>query len=248
MTDAPEKLLTGQSAIITGAGRGIGRAIALAFAAQGCNVAVCSRTQTEIVETARLCEAYGVDVIPMGVDITDWDAVSKMLLVARERFIRIDILVNNAGYADFDPFLEQKPDTWSRTLEVNLTGTWQVSKAVAKHMVKHGGGRIINIASVAGHKPIVNQSAYCASKHGLLGLSKCMALELREHNIAVNAISPGAVETKLAEKAMGERADRDAWMEPEDVAHAALYLASLSPRAAVDDLVLRRFASSPLGG
>ncbi len=241
-------LLAGRSAIITGAGRGIGRAIAVAFASQGCNVALCSRTQSEIVETARLCESYGVDVLPMGVDITDWDAVQKMELVVRERFIHIDILVNNAGYAKFDKFLEQKHETWMRTIEVNLTGTWQVCKAIARQMVKQGEGRIINIASVAGHKPIEEQSAYCAAKHGLIGLSKCLALELREHNIAVNAISPGAVETQMSVKAMGGRADRSDWMQPEDVAHAALYLASLSPRAAVDDIVLRLFQSTPLGG
>jgi NAD(P)-dependent dehydrogenase (short-subunit alcohol dehydrogenase family) len=114
-------------------------------------------------------------------------------------------------------------------------------------MVARKSGRIINISSVSGLRPILHQSAYCASKHALNGLTTALALELREHGIFVHAICPGGVATRLSEEAMPQR-DRSAWMTPEDVAHTALYLASLGPRATTDLIYLRRFTSVPLGG
>ena len=240
-------LLDGKTALITGGGRGIGQAIAFAFAAQGCQVAVAARTKDEVVETARIIEEAGGLAMAVGCDVTHPETAAKLVLATRERFNGLDILVNNAGFAKFQPFLKTTRDEWMKTLEVNLTAPWALAQEAAKEMLKRGGGRIINIASVSGHKPIVDQHAYCAAKHGLIGLSKSLAMELREHNIAVNCISPGATNTRLANEAMPHR-EGEIWLEPEDVAQAALYLASLSPRAAVDDIILRRFTSAPLGG
>ncbi|MDZ4857956.1 MAG: SDR family oxidoreductase, partial [Candidatus Hydrogenedentes bacterium] len=159
----------------------------------------------------------------------------------------IDILVNNAGYASFKPFIELSLKEWQQTIDVNLTGTFLVTKAVAPSMIARKSGRIINISSVAGLKPLMNQSAYCASKHGLNGLSKVLAMELREYGIGVHAICPGGVDTRLTQEAMPER-DKSDWMTPEDIAHACLYLATLSSRATTDELVVRRFDSAPIGG
>jgi len=239
--------LEGKTALITGGGRGIGRAIALAFAAQGCQVVVAARTADEVIETARIIEETGGQAMPIGCDVAHPDTAGKLVRATRERFNALDILVNNAGYAKFEPFLKTTRNAWLKTLDINLTAPWALAQEAAKEMVKREGGRIINIASVTGHKPIIDQHAYCAAKHGLIGLSKSLALELREHNIAVHCISPGATNTRLANEAMPHRGD-EIWLEPEDVAQAALYLASLSPRAAVDDIILRRFTSAPLGG
>ena len=162
-------------------------------------------------------------------------------------FGKIDILINNAGYACFQPIKDMPLDEWKRTLDVNLTGPFLCIQAVLPHMIERGAGRIINISSVSGVKPILEQGAYCASKHGLNGLSKVLAMELREYGIGVHSICPGGVDTKLAQESMPDR-DRSNWMTPEDVAHAALYLATLSPRATTDEIVLRRFESVPIGG
>jgi len=240
-------MLEGKTALITGGGRGIGRAIALAFAAQGCQVVIAARTADEVVETARMIEESGGYAMAVGCDVTHPETAQKLVLATRERFNALDILVNNAGFARFEPFLKTKRASWQKSLEVNLTAPWALAQEAAKEMIKRDGGRIINIASVSGHKPIIDQHAYCAAKHGLIGLSKSLALELREHNIAVHCISPGATNTRLSNEAMPHR-DGEEWLEPEDVAQAALYLAVLSPRAAVDDIILRRFTSAPLGG
>ena len=240
-------MLEGKTALITGGGRGIGRAIALAFAGQGCQVAIAARTADEVIETAKVIEESGGRAMPVGCDVTHPETAEKLVRATRERFNGLDILVNNAGFAAFQSFFETTREDWEKTLAVNLTAPWALAQAAAKEMAKHGGGRIINIASVSGHKPIMDQHAYCAAKHGLIGLSKSLALELRDKGIAVHCISPGATNTRLANEAMPHRGGEE-WLEPEDIAQAALYLASLSPRAAVDDIILRRFTSAPLGG
>jgi NAD(P)-dependent dehydrogenase (short-subunit alcohol dehydrogenase family) len=143
--------------------------------------------------------------------------------------------------------MELDASEWRRTLDVNLTGAFNCIKAVLPSMIARGGGRIINISSVAGLRPIINQSAYCASKFGLNGLTYVLAMELRPYGIAVHSICPGGVDTQLSREAMPGRAKTD-WLTPEDVAHAALYLATLSPNAATDEILIRRFDGVPIGG
>jgi NAD(P)-dependent dehydrogenase (short-subunit alcohol dehydrogenase family) len=180
-------------------------------------------------------------------DVTDPAQVRVMVTSALDTFGAIDILVNNAGYACFKPFHELALEEWERTLDVNLTGPFLCTQAVLPSMMARRSGRIINISSVAGLKPIVNQSAYCASKFGLNGLTRSLALELRSFGIGVHSICPGGVDTRLTQEAMPDR-DKTNWMTPEDIAETCLYLASLSPRAAVDEIMIRRFDSVPLGG
>lgn len=231
-------------AVITGAGRGIGRAIALAFADAGCHVAALARTAGEIEETAEAVRARGRKSLGLCCDVTNPDDVGAAMDAVLEHFGRIDILVNNAGYAHFRPFIELPADEWRRTLDVNLNGPYHCIQAVLPHMIERRAGRIINISSVAGLKPIPEQSAYCASKFGLNGLTKVLAMELRPYGIGVHSICPGGVDTRLSRESMPHR-DKTDWMTPEDIAHAALYLATLSPRAATDEIVVRRFDSMP---
>ncbi|GMV91036.1 MAG: hypothetical protein AMXMBFR82_08140 [Candidatus Hydrogenedentota bacterium] len=237
-------LLKDKVAFITGGGRGIGRGVALAFAQQGCDVAVAARTEEEVRETAKLIDAEGCKALAICCDVADPQSVDAAIKETLATFGQIDILVNNAGYAYFRPFHELSAEEWKRTLDVNLTGPFRCIQAVLPSMMARRSGRIINISSVAGVKPLLHQSAYCASKHGLNGLSKVLAMELREYGIGVHSICPGGVDTQLARDAMPDR-DKSNWMTAEDVAHACLYLATLSPRATTDEIVVRRFDSVP---
>ena len=238
-------LLNDKKALITGAGRGIGRAIALAFAEAGCDVAVAARTTAEVEDTAAQARDLGRTAFAHTCDVGDAAAVDAMVKQALQDLGRVDILVNNAGCTIFKPFHELTLEDWRRTLDVNLTSMFVAIQAVLPGMKARRSGRIINVSSVSGIKPIQDQSAYCAAKHGVNGLTKSLALELQGHGIAVHAICPGAVRTRLTEECMPDR-DKSDWMTPEDIAHTALYLATLSPRAAVDILTVRRFGSAPL--
>lgn len=240
-------LLSGHTAVVTGAGRGIGRAIAKAFAEQGCDVALVARTVDELEETAAAVRETGRTALVCACDVTSPGAVRTMAAQAEERFGKIDLLVNNAGYACFKPFMELTLEEWQRTLEVNLTGIFLCTQAIVPGMIAQRRGRIINLSSVSGLRPIPRQSAYCASKHGVNGLTTTLAMELKPYGIRVHAICPGGVPTRLTEENMPER-DKSDWMTPEDVAHTALYLASLSETATTDIIYLRRFGSVPLGG
>ena len=238
-------LLKDSVAIITGAGRGIGRAIAEQFADQGCHIAALARSPEEIEETITHVEARGCRGVAIPCDVSDAESVRKAVALAIETLGPIDILVNNAGVACFKPFMELSLADWETTMAVNLTGTFLCTQAVLPGMIERGAGKIINISSVSGLKPIVEQSAYCAAKHGVNGLTKTLALELQPHGIGVHAICPGGVVTRLAHEAMPDR-DKTDWMLPEDVAHTAFYLATQHPRATTDIIHIRRFESSPL--
>ncbi len=238
-------LLDGKTAVVTGAGRGIGRAIALAFAREGCDIAVAARSEDEIEETRRLTAETGRRVIALRCDVADPASVTTMARRVLAEFGQVDILVNNAGYGKFKPFVELTDEEFTRTIDVNLTGAFRCIKAFLPGMMARKSGRIINVSSVSGLKGLDRQSAYCASKHGLNGLSKTLALELRPHGIAVHALCPGGVTTRLSEEEMPDR-DKTDWMTPEDIAHVALFLASMGPRATTDVIHVRRFGGEPL--
>lgn len=238
-------LLKDKTALITGAGRGIGRAVALAFAGQGCSVALVARTRGELEEVAAEISTLKGRALVLPCDVADPGVVQEAAEKALNAFGRVDILVNNAGYACFKPIWELSLEEWRRSLDVNLTSAFLFCRALLPHMMERRSGRIINMSSVTGLKALPEQGAYCAAKHALNGWTKSLALELRPYNIAVHAVCPGGVDTRFSREAMPHR-DKSGWMQPEDIAHTVLHLATLSPRVALDIVSLRRFAGEPL--
>ncbi len=237
--------LRNMTALITGAGRGIGRAVALAFAREGCHVALAARTREELEETAAAAAPAGVRAVVLPCDVGSPEDIESAAMKTLEVFHHVDILVNNAGYACFKPVWEITPEDWKRSLDINVTSAFLLTRALLPSMMTRRSGRIINISSVTGVKALPEQGAYCAAKHAMNGWTKSLALELRPYNIAVHAVCPGGVDTRFSREAMPNR-DKTGWMTPEDIAHTVLHLTSLSPRIALDIVYLRRFAGEPL--
>ena len=193
--------LEGKGVIVTGAGRGIGRAIAERFASEGSDVMCIGRTREPLEETVELCGGG----VAHPADVTRADDVDAMVAAALERWERIDVLVNNAGIDDETPFLEIEEANWDAVVATNLKGPFLASQRVARAMAERGGGVILHNASIdasGGDGPF---ASYNAAKAGLLGLNRTMALELAEHGIRVNAVSPGFTHTDMTERAVGPK-------------------------------------------
>jgi len=213
--------------LVTGAGRGIGRSIGLRFAQEGARVALASRTEAELLETARQIEKEGGRSLAIPTDVRSRDAVATSVARAEKELGPIDILVNNAGVFLYRPFLELSPEEWDAVLATNLTGAANFCRAVLPGMVARRRGRIVNVSTVLGMRGDANLAAHSAAKFGLIGLTQSLAREFREHNIAVNAVCPGSVENKLDEMGAAERKEplqEKLW--PRDVAKTVLFLAS----------------------
>ncbi len=193
--------LQGKVALVTGAARGIGRAIAISLAKDGADIVLNDIDEEALKKTAEEIKALGRKVLPVKADVSKWDEVKKMVDEAIKYFGHIDILVNNAGIVGpFKPVHEISESEWDKVLAVNLKGAFLVIKAVVPHMIKQKYGKIINISSVAGVEGNAKMAPYCASKAGLIGLTKSLAEELAPYGIRVNAICPALVEkTALTE-------------------------------------------------
>jgi NAD(P)-dependent dehydrogenase (short-subunit alcohol dehydrogenase family) len=227
----------GRSVVVTGGGRGIGRATAKAFAAAGGDVLVLGRTVADLEATVAQIKDDGGHAWLLQCDVCDEAQVDAAAARAIERNGRIDVLVNNAGIDDDTPFLEIERSRWRNVIDVNLTGVFLMSQSVARHMAASGGGVILHTASIDGSGGDGPYAAYNASKAGLLGLNRTMALELAAHGIRSNCVSPGFTHTVMTEKAVGpkllaylngsfDRVPMKRLVRPEEVAAAFLFLAS----------------------
>jgi NAD(P)-dependent dehydrogenase (short-subunit alcohol dehydrogenase family) len=192
--------LTGQVAVVTGGGRGLGRAMAQALAAAKANVAVVARTETQLAETVGIIRQTGGRVLAVPADVTDRKTVDDMVQTVQDELGAIDILVNNAGVVGVPgPIWEADPEEWRHTLDVNLYGAFLCGATVLKAMVARQHGRIINVASGAGLFPIAYGSAYAVSKAALIRLTECFAADGKEHGIIAFALGPGSVRTAMTE-------------------------------------------------
>jgi len=236
--------LTGKVALVTGGGRGIGRATARALGAAGAHVVVAARTQSEIDAVAREVTGAGGAASACAVDIADTESVRGLFATVRETCGRLDVLVNNAGIGLYGPVRDFPVEDLDRVVAVNLRGTFLCCQEAMKMMVPQGSGYIINVSSVVGFKGYPNQAAYTAAKHAVMGLTKTLAVEAQKDGIRVSAILPGGVDTGMVREARPDL-DPSILLAPADVAGAVLYLLSLSDRAAIDQIYIRRRTSQP---
>ncbi len=229
--------LSGQIAVITGAGRGIGAAIARTLAALGATAVLCGRTQSTLDATARaIMDAGGkTEVIPC--DVAVLHQVEYAAARVNSSFGRVDVLVNNAGIGGFtEPLHNLAPEEWDRILNTNLRGVYFAIRAFAPMMIRAYSGHIINISSLAGKNALPNGAAYAASKWGLNGLTYSVAEELRGSNIRVSVVCPGSVETELSPHT-GK--DPKKMLQPADVAHAVAMLVTQAPQSFISEVLLR---------
>lgn len=189
--------LVGRNAVITGGGRGIGASVTRALAAAGATVLACSRDDTAACELAKQLNERGDRAFATSCDVTDPESVSAMAAYAAENLGQVDILVNNAGRAHSAPLHHQTLEEWNRLFAVNVTGTFLCTQAFATAMAQQGWGRIVNIASIAARTGLRYVSAYAASKHAVLGFTRCIAAEMADRGVTVNAICPGYVDTDM---------------------------------------------------
>ncbi len=189
--------LDGRVAIVTGGGRGLGRAIALAFAAEGARVAVAGRSARDLHAVVAEVEKLGASALAVTTDVTDETSVRALVDGVVARLGRVDVLVNNAGAIIRKPTLDATAAEWREVLDVNLTGTYLCAVAAGRHMVAAGSGKIINMASIAGTRGRAAMAAYCAAKAGVINLTRALAVEWGPHGVHVNAIAPGQFDTEM---------------------------------------------------
>lgn len=212
-----------KTAIITGAGRGIGKETALLLAKNGLNIAVCSRTQCEIdsvIEEIKKLKNNNINAFGMKCDVSKPLEVNQLVQKTIDRFEGVDILVNNAGIAFISKLIDTSEEQWDKTIDINLKGTFLSTKAVLPFMLRNGSGVIINVSSGAGKIGFPNISAYCASKFGMIGLTESLAWEVSDTNILVMAICPDEVNTRMQEDLDKEyhRENKSKMLRPEQIA------------------------------
>jgi 3-oxoacyl-[acyl-carrier protein] reductase len=228
--------LAGKTALVTGASRGIGLAIAQRLGQLGARIALCGRHQDTLDAACARLRDQAIDALALTADVSRGDQVASLIEKTLVRFGAIDFLVNNAGIGRFGPVQEFTETEWDTVLDTNLKGVFLVSRAVAPSMISRGHGHIVNISSLAGKNSFAGGSLYCASKWGLLGLTFCMAEDLRAYGIRVTAICPGSVATEF-----GHPSSKNVqkMLQPHDVAHAVEMVITAEPQSFISEVVMR---------
>ena len=222
--------IKGKVALITGAGRGIGRATAEAFAKEGVHVGLVGRTIENLEKAADELKQYDVNVAFAAADVADLDAITKAVESIRGELGPIDILVNNAGISKFGGFMELTPEEWTNIIDVNVKGVYYTTRAVLPEMIERNTGDIINISSTAGQKGAPVTSAYSASKAAVIGLSESLMMEVRKKNIRVTTLTPSTVATDMAVDLKLTDGNPDKVMQAEDMADLMVAQLKLHPR------------------
>lgn len=225
-------------AIVTGASRGIGKAIALAFAKEGANVVVTARTEEEIKKVSNEIQSSGSKSMAIKGDVTVKKDIEKVVRKTVEEFEKIDILVNSAGIYLKKPIIDTTESELEKIMEVNFKSVFLWTKIVTKYMIEQRSGTIINIVSNAGKQPYLNEGIYCASKHAVVGFSGVFAIEMKEHNIRVHVICPGGVDTKLQK---GSSIPKEKLIKPEDIADVCVFLSFHIGNAIIEEVIIKRF-------
>jgi 3-oxoacyl-[acyl-carrier protein] reductase len=228
--------LTGKTALVTGASKGIGLAIAQRLGRMGARVAICARDAQRLEQAAAALRGEKIGVLPIPADVSRGEDVVRMVSQVERTLGPLDIVVNNAATGVFGPGHEATEQDWDKVLDTNLKAVFLVCKAVAPGMIGHGGGHIINISSLAGKNVLPGGSVYCASKWGLQGFSFCLAEDLRAYNIRVSVVCPGSVLTDF-----GPHSGKDPkkMLQPDDVAHAVAALVTQAPQSFISEVLIR---------
>jgi 3-oxoacyl-[acyl-carrier protein] reductase len=230
------KILAGKVAIVTGASRGIGLAIARRLANMGAKLSICARDPQKLEAVANELRRASEAVFAAPVDVSRMDEIESYVAATGKNLGPVDILVNNAGIGYFGPTHEATEHNWDSVLDTNLKSVFLMSKAVASDMIERRDGNIINIASLAGKNAFRGGGIYCASKWGLLGLTECMAEDLRQYGIRVSAICPGSVATEFSPHT-GK--DTSKLLQADDIAHAVEMIVTQAPQSFISEILMR---------
>lgn len=235
--------LKGKIALVTGAGKGIGRAVALALASEGVHVGLLARTEKDLIAVAEEIKLLGVKASVVPADVSKIDEVNAAVKKVLDDLGPIDILINNAGTGTFGKFLDLEPEVWENQIKINVLGVYYTTRAVLPQMIERKKGDIINISSTAGKIGNAVTSAYSASKFAVFGLSESLMQEVRKYNIRVTALAPSTVVTELAHSANLLTGDAEKMMHPEDFAELIIAQLKLNPRMFVKEASI--FSTNP---
>lgn len=235
--------LNGKIALVTGAGKGIGKAVVLALAKEGVHVALLSRSRKDLESVATEAQAFGVKTVIATADISNMQQVDAAIAQVLSELGPIDILINNAGTGTFGKFLELEPKVWEDMIKVNLFGVYYATRAVLPQMIERQNGDIINISSTAGKSGSALTSAYSASKFAVFGLGESLMQEVRKHNIRVTTLAPSTIVTDLAQSANLITGDAERVMHPEDFAELIIAQLKLNRRVLLKEASI--FSTNP---